>query len=332
MPATCLTPDLIDLHPKLADIASAVRDGLQQRPRQLPAWLLYDAEGSRLFDSICQQPEYTLTRTEIGLIERWAPQIARHMGHGLLVEFGAGSARKVRPLLKAMAPRAYVPLDISASHLQHSCAQLQQQYPDVPIVGVCCDYTQLSDLPDHAVLRGQRRLGFFPGSSIGNFSYAAALGLLARFQELLGRDGLLLVGIDQPKDVSRLESAYADAAGVSAAFAFNLLHRLNRELNASIDPDRFRYRARWQEGKQRIEMALVSRCRQELHLLGRSWLFEKNEPLVTEHSHKFTPERFAALAHEGGWTARPIWSDPDDEVALLLLEPARLTTSTLKSP
>ncbi|QEY33474.1 L-histidine N(alpha)-methyltransferase [Synechococcus sp. RSCCF101] len=323
---------MIDLHPRQADLASAVEAGLCRTPRQLPAWLLYDAEGSRLFDAICHQPEYSLTRTETALLEQRGPAIGAHLGQGVLVEFGAGSARKVRPLLDAMHPRAYVPLDISASHLQESCALLQAQHPSVPIVAVCCDYSALQELPPHPLLSGAPRVGFFPGSSIGNFSHGEATRLLRRFRALLGEGGRLLIGIDRPRAVERMEAAYDDAAGVSAAFAFNLLSRLNRDLGADFDPDRFRYRALWQERDQRIEMALVSRQRQEVQLLGRSWLFEAGEPLVTEHSHKFTPQRFSALAAGAGWDTGPVWSDSSDHVSLLLLEPARLGVSQRRSP
>jgi dimethylhistidine N-methyltransferase len=324
MPTRCLTPDLIDLHPHPADVALAVREGLQRRPRQLPAWLLYDAEGSRLFEAICRQPEYTLTRTETALLEEMAGAIADRLGDGILVEFGAGNARKVRPLLEALRPAAYVPLDISAQHLRASCERLQRQQPQIPIVAICCDFSRLDDLPDHPRLRGRRRLGFFPGSSIGNFSPRQARRLLRQFRQLLGPDGRLLIGIDRPKAVDRLEAAYDDAAGVSAAFARNLLQRLNRDLDGDIDPEQFGYRARWQPEAQRIEMALVSRCDQQVRLAGDHWHFGRGEVLVTEHSHKYTPAAFAALAADGGWSPQHSWSDPDGDVSLVLLQPGRL--------
>ena len=182
-------PPLLDLHPAPADMRQLVIDGLSRNPKQLPAWFLYDAEGSRLFDLICQQPEYTLTATETALLEREAASIAAALGAGTLVEFGAGSARKVAPLLQALPEPAYVALDISADHLQAACTRLQQQFPELPILGVCCDYSQLEQLPAHPLLSGTAHLGFFPGSSLGNFTPAAAQALLAQFRRLLGPGG-----------------------------------------------------------------------------------------------------------------------------------------------
>ena len=318
-----------------------VIEGLSRSPKQLPAWFLYDDEGSRLFDLICEQPEYSLTRTETALLEREAPAIAAALGQGVLVEFGAGSARKVAPLLEAMASQAaspsasatpptgagpgrpaYVALDISASHLQEACDRLQRRHPQVPILGICCDYSQLEALPSHPLLHGQAHLGFFPGSSLGNFEPAAAQELLAQFRRLLGPGGKLLIGIDQPKAVGRLEAAYDDRAGVSAAFARNLLTRLNRDLAGDFNPQAFRYRARWQAAESRIEMALVSEGPQQVQLAGRTWTFAAGEALITETSAKYGAEAFLALAAPAGWRGAARWSDPDHDLCLHLLEQA----------
>lgn len=323
---TALIPPLglIDLHPTPADMVRLVREGLLRRPRQLPAWFLYDEEGSRLFDAICDQPEYSLTATETALLEAWAPAMARAIGSCVLVEFGAGSARKVSPLLKALAEPAYVALDISATHLAHACRDLHRRHPGVPVLGICCDYTTLQHLPDHPLLQGRRRLGFFPGSSLGNFTAPEAEGLLRQFARLLGPGGQLLIGIDQPKAVERLEAAYNDRAGLSAAFALNLLHRLNRDLGGSFDPSSFRYRARWQSEHQRIEMALISRHDQWVSVAGGRWRFAEGEALITEHSVKYTPDAFLALASKAGWAPRHRWSDPAGDLSVHLLEPADL--------
>jgi dimethylhistidine N-methyltransferase len=310
---------LIDLHPAPADMARLVRDGMAKRPRQLPAWLLYDAEGSRLFEAICEQPEYGLTRTETALLEARAPELAAALGPGVLVEFGAGNARKVGPLLEALRPPAYVALDISAAHLQQSCVALQARQPAVPVLGICCDYSQLHQLPEHPLLNGQRRLGFYPGSSLGNFSPQEARLLLAQMGQLLGPGARLLIGIDQPKAVERLEAAYNDAAGVSAAFARNLLVRLNRDLAGSFDPDGFAYTARWQPEQSRIAMALVSRQPQTVQLAGETWSFAAGEPLITEYSVKYDPEAFLALAASAGWRGAGRWSDPAGDLSLHLL-------------
>ena len=316
-------PELLDLHPAPADVRRLVIEGLSRSPKQLPAWFLYDAEGSRLFDLICQQPEYSLTATETALLEAQAPAIAAALGPGTLLEFGAGSARKGSPLLEAIEAAgqspAYVALDISAEHLQQACGRLQRRHPAAAIAGICCDYSQLRALPEHPLLSGSAHLGFFPGSSLGNFEPQAAQELLRQFRRLLGPGGTLLIGIDQPKQVERLEAAYDDAAGVSAAFALNLLARLNRELAGEFDLAAFRYRARWIPQASHIEMALVSECVQTVQVAGRCWSFAAGEPLITETSVKYTPEAFLALAAASGWRGAQRWSDPAGDLSLHLL-------------
>ena len=181
--------ELIDLQPAIADLVQLVRVGMRARPRQLPAWLLYDAEGSRLFSKICEQPEYGLTRTEIALLEEHADDIARTAGQGLVVEFGIGNARKVDPLLSTIQPPAFVALDISPSALEQSLTGLASSHPNTAMVGICCDHSRLTDLPDHPRLNGQRRIGFFPGSSLGNFLRDDAVRVLRQFRScwLVGR-------------------------------------------------------------------------------------------------------------------------------------------------
>ena len=312
-------PELLDLHPAPADMRALVIEGLSRSPKQLPAWFLYDAEGSRLFELICQQPEYTLTATETALLEHQAPAIAKALGRGTLVEFGAGSARKVAPLLRTLNDQAYVALDISAEHLAEACTRLQQQFPGADILGICCDYSQLQQLPPHPLLSGSAHLGFFPGSSLGNFEPAAAIALLAQFRRLLGPGGRLLIGIDQPKPVPRLEAAYNDRAGISAAFALNLLQRLNRDLQGTFDPAGFHYQARWVPEASHIEMALVSRRAQEVSVAGRRWSFATGESLITETSAKYSPEAFLELAAAAGWRPQGRWSDAADDLSLHLL-------------
>lgn len=315
-----IRPQLIDLHPAPADMARLVHEGLSKRPRQLPAWLLYDEEGSRLFETIGEQPEYSLTRVETALLDQLAPDLAAALGPGVLVEFGAGNLSKVGPLLEALRPAAYVPLDISAAHLDEACTALQARHRAVPMLAICCDYSQLADLPPHPLLKGQRRLGFYPGSSIGNFSPAEARALLDQFARLLGAGSRLLIGIDHPKDPVRLEAAYNDAAGVSAAFARNLLVRLNRDLEGSFRPDAFQYVARWEARQSRIAMALVSASGQSVTLAGERWQFAPGEELITEYSVKYTTEAFLALAEPAGWRLGQRWSDPAGDLSLLLLE------------
>ena len=318
-PQTDQKPELIDLHPPAADMEQLVRIGLNRCPRQLPAWFLYDEEGSRLFDRICEQPEYSLTRTEIALLELAAPEIASAIGGGVIVEFGAGSAQKVGPLLNAIHPAAYVALDISSEHLGKATAALQQRHPEVPMLGICCDHSTLTTVPEHPLLRGQRRIGFFPGSSLGNFEQQDAVRVLRHFKQLL-KGGPLLLGLDQPKSKVRLEAAYNDAAGISAAFARNLLHRLNADLGANFDPQCFQYQARWQDEQKRVQMALISNCDQVVSIADNRWTFKCDEPLITEYSLKYSPEKAVALAQQAGWRWVRRWHDPDDDLSLHLLE------------
>jgi dimethylhistidine N-methyltransferase len=303
-----------------------VIDGLSRQPRQLPAWFLYDAEGSQLFERICEQPEYSLTRNETKLLEQRAGEMAQALCQGIdkqpvLVEFGAGNLRKVGPLLKTLRPAAYVALDISADHLAPACRALQARHRDVPVLGICCDYANIDQLPPHPLLEDRPRVGFYPGSSLGNFDRPQARLLLTHFAELLGPDGRLLIGIDQPREAARLEAAYDDAAGVSAAFALNLLHRLNRDLAGDFNAEAFRYRARWEPGPSRIAMELVSLRPQTVTLAGASWSFAAGEPLVSEHSVKYSPAAFTALAERAGWRTAAAWSDPRDDLSVRVLVP-----------
>lgn len=322
--AAARQPALINLHPAPADLEQVVLEGMTRCPRQLPAWLLYDETGSQLFEAIAAQPEYSLTRTETALLEAMAPELAHELAAEratplVLVEFGAGNLRKVDPLLTALRPAAYAPLDISADHLEAACQALRRRHPSLPVLGVCCDYSRLEALPAHPLLEGERRLGFFPGSSLGNYEPDQARALLRHFGQLLGPGSRLLIGIDQPKAVERLEAAYNDAAGVSAAFALNLLQRLNRELAGDFNPAAFRYRASWEAERSRIAMALVSRCEQTVTLAGRRWSFAAEEPLITEYSVKYTPAAFLDLARQAGWRPLRRWSDPADDLSLHLL-------------
>ena len=312
---------LLNLHPAPADLQRLVLDGLRRRPRQLPAWMLYDAEGSRLFAEICRQPEYTLTQREITLLEQNAPAIASATGPGLVVEFGIGNARKVDPLLTALGSSVFAALDISLSALDDALGGLAARHPSTAMVGICCDHTQLRQLPQHPALEGQPRIGFFPGSSLGNFTPKEAVQFLANARQLLA-GGPLLLGLDQPRDPALMEAAYDDAAGVSAAFARNLLNRLNRDLNGDANPENFLYRASWQPQQHRIEMALVSKRDQTVHLAGESWFFGNGDTWITEHSVKYSPTAAAALTAQAGWQIADRWEDPHQQISLHLLRPA----------
>ena len=312
---------LLNLHPPPADLQRLVRDGLRRSPRHLPAWMLYDAEGSRLFAEICRQPEYTLTQREIALLEDNAAAIAAATGPGLVVEFGIGNARKVDPLLTALNSSVFAALDISLSALEEALSGLAARHPKTAMVGICCDHTRLQQLPPHPALEKQRRIGFFPGSSLGNFTPEDAVHFLRNARQLLA-GGPLLLGLDQPREPALMEAAYDDAAGVSASFARNLLQRLNRDLQGDADPAQFRYQASWQPQQQRIEMALISRRDQTVHLAGNAWFFRNGEAWITEHSVKYSPGAAAALVARAGWRIERRWEDPHQQIALHLLLPA----------
>jgi L-histidine Nalpha-methyltransferase len=313
---------VIDRHPPAPDVLAAVREGLARRPRQLPAWLLYDRRGSELFAEICRQPEYTLTATELSLLRRHAAALCAGCPPGtLVVEFGAGSVEKVSPLLQALATPAYLAIDISASALQAVGRRLQAAHPSVPMLGLCADYGALPDLPLPADWGTRPRLGFFPGSSLGNFDPAEACRFLAGLLPLLGPRGQLLIGIDQPRDPAAIEAAYDDRAGVTAAFELNVLHRLRRELGAEVDPEGFRYRASWEADRSRVAMALVSIGRQRVRLPDLEVVFADGEPLITEYSYKYAPAAFLGLAARAGWQGIDRRCDDADGYSVHRLQP-----------
>jgi dimethylhistidine N-methyltransferase len=290
-----------------ADVARA----LAARPRSISPKYFYDVRGSQLFDAICELPEYYPTRTELAILRSHAPEIAAQMGpRAEIVEFGAGSCVKVGLLLDAMErPARYLPIDISGEHLAASVAELRERYPALDVQPLVADYTQRLLLP--APLPGAGlRVGFFPGSTIGNFTPAEALHFLQVAGQVL-RGGALLLGADLIKDPAVLHAAYSDAQGVTAAFNLNLLARANRELGARFVLDQFAHSAFYNAPRQRIEMHLVSRRRQMVTLGGECFEFEEGETLHTENSHKFTVDSLRALAAEAGFRPGPVWTDPD---------------------
>lgn len=279
------------------------------RPRSISPKYFYDEQGSQLFDRICELPEYYPTRTEVGILEDNAGDVAALMGpRAEIVEFGAGSLRKVRLLLDAMdQPARYLPIDISGEHLARCVESLQRDYPGLDVQPVIADYTQRLLLPA-PLPRAGRRVGFFPGSTIGNFTPAEALHFLQVAGQVL-RGGALLLGADLVKDPAVLHGAYNDAQGVTAAFNLNLLARANRELGTHFILDRFAHSAFYNAPLQRIEMHLVSRQRQTILLGGEPYAMDEGETLHTENSHKFTVEGLRALARQAGFRPGPVWTD-----------------------
>ncbi|MCP5149794.1 MAG: L-histidine N(alpha)-methyltransferase [Ectothiorhodospiraceae bacterium] len=291
------------------DLRELVVDGLSRRPKTLPSKLFYDQHGSALFDQICELPEYYVTRTEVGMLEQHADEIARCIGDSpTVIEFGAGSSRKIRLLLDALQPPAFVPIDISRDHLVRSARALAAEYPRTSVVAVCADFTRDIDLPPE--IGEENRVGFFPGSTLGNFSRADAESFLRGTRELLDGGGFL-IGIDLKKDPAILHAAYNDAAGVTAAFNRNVLARINRELDGDFAVDRFRHDAPWVEEEGRVEMHLVSECHQVATVDGQAFSFEPGESIHTENSHKYEVDEFRALARRAGYEPREVWVDDD---------------------
>ena len=291
------------------DFLTAVLEGLSRPQKQIPAKFLYDEAGSRLFEKITELPEYYPTRTEIGLLQRHAAEIADAAGaDATLIEFGSGASRKIRVLLESLRqPAAYVPIDISREHLLDSARILAEDYPAVPVFPVCADYTRDFALPPGIAEDG--RVGFFPGSTLGNFAPAEASAFLRRIAALAGPGGGLLIGIDLQKDEAILHAAYNDAAEVTAAFNLNLLTRLRRELEAELDPEGFAHLAHYNRARGCIEMHLVSRRRQQIAVGGAVFDLEQGETIHSEDSRKYTLESFRSQAEAAGWHRRQTWVD-----------------------
>ena len=290
--------------------AADVHAGLSARPRNLPCKYLYDAHGSALFEQICELEEYYPTRTELSIMRERVSEMAAALGPDvLLVEYGSGSSTKTRLLLEALrAPAAYVPIDISREHLLVTAGRLRKDFPHIEIAPVVADFTRPLDLPTTGRTPA-RRVVYFPGSTIGNFTAPEARAFLAGAAELVGRGGGLLIGADLAKDGSILEPAYDDARGVTAAFNLNLLARINRELDGTFDLSAFRHKAVWVPEQGRMELSLVSTRAQMVTVDGQRHAFAEGEEILTEYSHKYTLAGFRELASRSGWTVRRTWTD-----------------------
>ncbi|MEP4380009.1 MAG: L-histidine N(alpha)-methyltransferase [Alphaproteobacteria bacterium] len=283
--------------------------GLALPQKKLSSKYFYDERGSQLFDAICELPEYYPTRTETALLRDHAAEFAELIGaNATVVEFGSGSSTKIRILLDALeTPAAYIPVDISRDHLLESAKSLADAYPDLPVVPIAADYTQPFDVPE--IAGEAARIGFFPGSTIGNFTRPAAVEFLRAAATDLGTDNGLLIGVDLRKDVGVLHAAYNDAAGVTGEFNLNVLRRVNDELGGNFNLDAFTHDARWIPDQGRIEMHLVSDWDQEVRVDGQNFSFAAGESIHTEDSHKYDVDEFHALAAKAGWRAFRHWTD-----------------------
>ena len=292
--------------------------GLAQSPKNIPCKYLYDAIGARLFDEICTLPEYYLTRTETALLRAHAAEFSSLAGPGVeIMEFGAGSGDKIRILLDVLdQPRAYMPVDFSVTWLDRLADGLRKDYPPLQIHPVVGDFTGSLQWP---LASQARRLGFFPGSTIGNFTPPEAREFLSAAAAILD-GGALLIGVDLVKDPAILHAAYNDRAGITAAFNLNLLSRANREAGADFDASRFFHYAFYNTSEKRMEMYLISAIQQSAGIPGKSFAFSQGEAILTEYSYKYTIEGFQQLAASAGLVARKFWCDPDGLFSLHWLE------------
>jgi dimethylhistidine N-methyltransferase len=291
------------------DFAASVLEGLSRPRKSLPCRFFYDAKGSALFEEITRQPEYYPTRVEIAILEANAMQMLEgEFGETILVEFGSGSSVKTEILLQRMRrPYAYVPVDVSESALTEARLRLTARFSGLnvwPLVGNFSHRIELS--PE---LAERPKLGFFPGSTIGNFTPAEATHLLRTMRETLSPAGRLIIGVDLKKDVRRLVQAYDDSNGVTAAFNLNLLVRINRELGGTFDLRNFRHAATYEPFEGRIEMHLASMRDQDVWVGGRRIRFCEGETIHTENAYKYTIEEFHLIARAAGWTPRRVWTD-----------------------
>ncbi len=293
--------------------------GLSAMPRAIPARWFYDHAGSQLFEAITRLPEYDLTRTETALLAAHCAEAARLTGPGrAVVEFGSGSSVKTPYLLRAAAPAAYVPIDISGEFLRVSSARLQQDFPRLAMHPLEADFMQPFELP--AAVKGLPKLGFFPGSTIGNLIARSAVDLLRRMRTGLGVGAMLLIGMDRVKDRDVLMAAYDDSSGVTARFNMNLLVRINRELGGTIPLDVFAHRPRWNDEYARIEMHLEAMRDVSFTVMGRAFGMRAGETIHTENSHKYGPRDARLLLRAGGWSPVAEWTDSANGFALILAE------------
>lgn len=312
----------IDLPSPADSLLDDVLRGLAADPKSIPPKYFYDAAGARLFEAICRLPEYYLTRTEQALLAERLPEMAAVLGPvDCIIEPGAGGCDKIRALVATLAPREVALLDISGEHLRQAGGRLAADHPGLTVTAACMDFIHgLDGLAPH--LPAGRRLVFYPGSSIGNFTPGEAVDLLGAFRNLAGPDGGLLIGFDCLKEASVLHRAYNDAQGITAAFNLNLLARINRELAADFDLEGFRHHAFLNAEEGRIEMHLVSRRAQAVRVAGHVFRFGAGEGLHTENSYKHRSEDFIRLADRAGWRLAGQWQDAAGWFALQALRAA----------
>jgi dimethylhistidine N-methyltransferase len=313
-----------DFAPEPESFRDCVIAGLSRRQKEIPCRFLYDERGSELFEAICETPEYYPTRTETAILAGCAGEIASLMGpHCQLVEFGSGSSRKVRLLLSAFdRPSSYVAIEISREALQQAADDVAALFPKIDVRAVCADYMEPLDLVEIPEPKNGRRLGFFPGSTIGNLDRPGAVAFLRRCRRVVGPNGAMLVGVDLKKDPRLLHAAYNDAAGITASFTMNLLTRMNRELDADFDLAKFVHDASYNPVEGKVEIFIRSLADQVVAIAGARFHFRRGEGIHTEDSCKYSIAEFQSLANRAGFGASGVWTDPGQLFSIHLLTPA----------
>jgi dimethylhistidine N-methyltransferase len=288
-----------------------VLDGPARPQKSIPPKYFYDERGSKLFEAICELPEYYPTRTEMAIMKRCIGEVVRLLGPDTqLVEFGSGAGVKTRLMIEHLEPSLYVPVEIAEGALREACAELTRRFPWLNINAVVADFARPLKLPEFIGMPIRRKVVYFPGSTIGNFTPEEAGRFLANVREIVGSGGILVIGVDLKKEKAVLDAAYDDAQGVTAAFNLNLLARINRELGGDFQLKRFRHKAFYDEAQGRIEMHLESLYRQYVHVAGRRFDFRAGETIHTEISCKYTIEEFGRLAAGARFHAEAVWTDP----------------------
>lgn len=311
--------EILDLHPQIENVASEVCEGLKKQQKSLSPKFFYDERGSELFEAITQLDEYYPTRKELEIFDAHLPEIAELIDEGsCIIEYGSGSSLKIRKLFEALSPMAYVPVDISRDYLLNNAMALAQDFPQLTVLPVCADISQPITLPEQSV--GLNLIGFFPGSSIGNFEPNHAKQFLGRVATTLGSGGYLLIGVDCKKDPAVLERAYNDARGITAAFNLNALSHLNHVLGTKFQLDAFEHEAHYNQEAGCIQMFLRSTAQQQVSIGGSVFAFEQGERLHTENSYKYAPDEFVCLSEDAGFRCEHYWQDADAYFGLYLLE------------
>jgi len=298
--------------PRAQGLSEDVLAGLALPQKSIPPKYFYDEQGCRLFEAICELPEYYLTRTEMAILHGNIAEIAQFVGpEAQLIEFGSGVQAKTRILIQALQTQLYVPIDIAIDTLRASSSELARRFPFLNIVGICADHTRPIALPEFVGVPIRRKTVFFPGSTIGNFTPAEALVFLRQARKMAGAGGVLLIGVDLKKDKATLDAAYADGRGVTEQFNLNLLHRINRELAADFQVKRFRHKAFYDPILGRVEMHLESQYSQLVHVAGRRFDFAPGETIHTEISCKYSIAEFQELGKRAGFTPEKVWTDSE---------------------